>query len=596
MKKLKRILITAFIFAFALAQFESIHAESVEADMTDAKNAETVLADTEELGAQEDTELADRENDGAVLAGAQDVQDPQVAGCKTHEEAVKELTDAMDKKMKDLDEKNDDYTLRINKVEEPKDYQDQTGDPQKHKSHYQLSFTIINKEKSFSDLKLTKLAGLINDLYKEGKIDRIKFTLGKDEGKNLEDELANIDNDEDRKAKINSLIIESLEKTMNIGRGTKLQYVKDRDGGVRLSKKACGDKEAFLWLRIPFRNAIVNEIQGKIEGKDITVNKNARVNWKDGVKIKDSVVDKEGYQKHIDHAKVEDISGRDTKTAGVKNGNIKLRFTDDTEYIVNQNLIVKRDHLDDELDRRQAEDRRQEEERENYRKRNTRQERLRRQEKEDKEAKLEEKTVAKKEMKAKKDYGIVNATALKLVTHKDIPQGQSGEAITEMLRRGVLNGVSSAEFAPKLTVSRAMLAQVLMNISTDKTVGMIELKDLKGDEWYADAITWAVTHGIFKGYPDGSFKAEQKLTREEVASVLYSFLKERGIDMPEIQDFKYEGKDIPAWSKEAVTKLAKLGLVNGKSETNYEATSEFTREELAVALYKIINWVMSQSI
>ena len=596
MKKLKRILIMAFIFAFALSQFESIHAESVEADMTDAKNAETVLADKEELDAQADTELADRENAGAVLAGAQDVQEPQVAGCKTHAEAVEELTDAMDKKMKDLDEKNDDYTLRINKVEEPKDYQDQTGDPQKHKSHYQLSFTIINKEKSFSDLKLTKLAGLINDLYKEGKIDRIKFTLGKDEGKNLEDELANIDNDEDRKAKINSLIIESLEKTMNIGRGTKLQYVKDRDGGVRLSKKACGDKEAFLWLRIPFRNAIVNEIKDKIEGKDITVNKNADVNWRDGVKVKDSVVDKVGYQKHIDNAKVEDISGRDTKTAGVKNGNVKLVFTDYTELTINQNLIVKRDHLDDELDRRQAEQRRQEEERENDRKRNTRRERLKRQEKEDKEAKLEEKTVAKKEMKAKKDYGIVNATALKLVTQQDIPQGQSGEAITEMLRRGVLNGVSSAKFAPKLTVSRAMLAQVLMNISTDKTVGMIELKDLKEGEWYADAITWAVTHGVFKGYPDGSFKAEQKLTRVEVASVLYSFLKERGIDMPEIQDFKYEGKDIPAWSKEAVTKLAKLGLVNGKTSENYEARGEFTREELAVALYKIINWVMSQSI
>lgn len=584
MKKLKRILIMAFVFAFALSQFESIHAESIEADMTDAKNAGAVLAGEE---------LANEENAGAVLAGAQDVQEPQVAGCKTHAEAVEELTEAMDQKMKQLNEKNEDYTLRINKLEEPKDYQDQTGDPQKYKSHYQLSFTIINKEKSFSDLKFTKLAGLINDLYKEGKIDRIKFTLGKNEGRNLKDELDNINDDEERKAKINSLIIDSLEKTMNIGKGTKLQYVKDRDGGVRLSKKACDDKEAYLWLKIPFRNSIAKEIEGKIEGKDITVDKNANVNWKDGVKVKDSVADKSGYQGHIEHAKVKDESNRDTKTAGVKNGNIRLSFTDDTELTINQNLIVKRDHLDDELDRRQAEERRQEEERENDRKRNTRRERLAKEEKEEQEQ--EEKEMKNKEMKAKKDYGIVNATALKLVTQQDIPQGENGEAIKEMLRRGVLNGVSDKEFAPKLTVSRAMLAQVLMNISTDKSVGLIELKDIKGSEWYADAITWAVTHGIFKGYPDGSFKAEQKLTRQEIASVLYSFLKSRGIDMPEVQDFTY-ADNIPAWSKEAVTKLAKLGLVNGKSETNYQAKSEFTREELAVALYKIINWVMSQSI
>lgn len=567
----------AFVFAFALSQFESIHAESVEADMTDAKNAETVLADTqEELDAQ---------------AGAEEVANQ--AGCKTHEEAVKELTKAMDEKMSALNTKTDDYMLRINKVEEPKDYQDTA--PDKYKAHYQLSFTILNKEKTFIELNMNNLAELINDLYKEDKVDRIKFTLKEDEGRMLKDKLANLD-DAQRIVEINALIKKGLEESMKLDETTKLGAMNNHEGGVRLSKKACDNKEAFLWIRVPFRNAIVNEIKDKIEGKDITVNKNDIVDWKNGVKIKDSVSDpNNGYQNSINEAKVTDESARDTKTSGVKNGNIKLRFTDDTELTINQNLIVKRDHLDDELDRRQAEDRRQEEERQNERKRNTRQERLKRQEREDKEAKAEDKTIAKKEIVAKKDYGIVNATALKLVTHKDIPQGQSGEAITEMLRRGVLNGVSSAEFAPKLTVSRAMLAQVLMNISTDKTVGMIELKDIKGDEWYADAITWAVTHGIFKGYPDGSFKAEQKLTREEVASVLYSFLKERGIDMPEVQDFKY-ADNVSAWSKEAVTKLAKLGLVNGKTSENYEARSEFTREELAVALYKIINWVMSQSI
>ncbi len=572
MKKLKRILIMAFIFAFALSQFESIHAESVEADMTDAKNAETVLADTkEELGAQ---------------------AEPQVAGCKTHAEAVEELTEALDKKVSSLNEKNDDYTLRVSKVKEPRDNQNQ--DKGSYDVTYQLSLTVLNKEKKFEEVDMSNLAGIISDLYKENKIDKLRFELRDDKDISLADTLKNR-KEEDYKAAINDILIENMKKAINIPDGEKLGNMTRKSPGVRIAKKTCENKEAYIWISVPVRNAIVNEIQGKIEGKDITVNKNANVTWKDGVKIKDSVADKEGYQKHINHAKVEDISGRDTKTSGVKNGNIKLRFTDDTELTINQNLIVKRDHLDDELDRRQAEQRRQEEERENYRKRNTRQERLKRQEKEDKEAKLEEKTVAKKEMKAKKDYGIVNATALKLVTQQDIPQGQSGEAITEMLRRGVLNGVSSAEFAPKLSITRAMLAQVLMNISTDKTVGMIELKDIKGDEWYADAITWAVTHGIFKGYPDGSFKAEQKLTREEVASVLYSFLKERGIDMPEVQDFTY-ADNISAWSKEAVTKLAKLGLVNGKSETNYEAKSEFTREELAVALYKIINWVMSQSI
>lgn len=325
MNKLKRIISLAFIIAFALSQFEYIKAESVEADMTDAKNAETVLA-SEEV----EKEVVKEE-----------VKAETVAGCKTHEQAVDELTKAMDEKMSKLNEKNDDYILRINKVEEPKDYQDQSLDPAKHKNHYQLSFTIINKEKSFSEIDMTNLAELINDLYKEDKIDRIKFTLNKDEGSNLKDKLANLD-DEQRKVEINALIKHGLTNSMILGEGRKLGTIDNKEGGIRLSKKACDDKEAFIWLRIPFRNAIVNEIKDKIEAKDITVNKNDNVNWKDGVKIKDSVADKQGYQGHIDHATVTDESARDTKTAGEKLGKIKLKFTDDTELTLeNQKLIVK---------------------------------------------------------------------------------------------------------------------------------------------------------------------------------------------------------------------------------------------------------------
>ena len=522
MNKLKRIISLAFIIAFALSQFEYIKAESVEADMTDAKNAETVVA-SEEVEKEE-------------------VKAETVAGCQTHDEAVDELTKAMDEKMSGLNEKNDDYMLRINKVEKPQDYQN----PSEYKPHYQLSFTILNKEKSFSELDMTGLAGLINDLYKEDKIDRLKFTLNKDEGRNLKDELANLD-DEERKAKINALIIDSLEKSMLIGKDRKLGTIDNKEGGIRLSKKACDKKEAFIWLRIPFRNAIVNEIKDKIEAKDITVNKNDNVNWKDGVKIKDSVADKQGYQGHLDHATVTDESARDTKTAGEKLGKIKLKFTDDTELTLeNQKLIVKEDkkaednnkdntkpdnkEKDNTQDNNKKPDTKENEampeRRDNENHRNDRYNKNKKNESNEKNTKLSKNDkVYKKETKIetkvekteeKQDYGILApAQALRLVQHRDLPEGEKGEAIRELIARGVLSGVSDTEFKGKLAINRAMLAQVLMNISKDKSVGLIDYEDIKGDEWYADAMTWALTHGIYKGYPDKTVKATQKITRQE---------------------------------------------------------------------------------
>lgn len=591
MNKLKRIISLAFIIAFALSQFEYIKAESVEADMTDAKNAETVVA-SEEVKKEE-------------------VKEEAVAGCQTHEDAIKELEEALDKKLESINTKNEDYMLRINKVEKPQDYQN----PSEYKPHYQLSFTILNKEKSFSELDMTGLAGLINDLYKEDKIDRLKFTLNKDEGRNLKDELANLD-DEERKAKINALIIDSLEKSMLIGKDRKLGTIDNKEGGIRLSKKACDNKEAFLWLRIPFRNAIVNEIKDKIEAKDITVKKGDDVNWKDGVKIKDGVVDTNGgYQGHIEHATVTDESARDTKTAGEKLGKIKLKFTDDTELTLeNQKLIVKEDKKAEDNNTKPNNkekeempkvkdkdnnryDRYDRNDRYNKDKKNESNEKNTRLSKNDKASKTETKIEEKVEKtEAKQEYGILApAQALRLVQHRDLPDGEKGEAIRELIARGVLSGVSDTEFKGKLAINRAMLAQVLMTISKDKSVGLIDYEDIKGDEWYAEAMTWALTHGIYKGYPDKTLKATQKITRQEFASVIYNFIKEHKINMPKVKDFNYKDQDkIASWALDQVKYMDELGLVNGESQDTYNATSAYTREDLALTIYKIIRFIESK--
>ena len=449
---------------------------------------------------------------------------------------------------------------------------------------------------------MTNLAELINDLYKEDKIDRIKFTLNKDEGSNLKDKLANL-NDEQRKVEINALIKRGLINSMILGEGRKLGTIDNREGGIRLSKKACDDKEAFLWLRIPFRNAIVNEIKDKIEAKDITVNKNADVNWKDGVKIKDGVADPEdGYKKHINNATVTDESKRDTNTAGEKLGKIKLKFTDDTELTLeNQKLIVKEDKKAEE---KELLPQRKDNENNKY-DRYDKNDRYDRNDKYDKKHKTDknpkkDKNIESEEKQEKKqetmDYGILApAQALRLVQHKDLPQGEKGEAIRELIARGILSGVSDTEFKGKLAINRAMLAQVLMTISKDKSVGFIDYLDIKGDERYADAMTWALTHGIYKGYTDKTVKAAQNITRQEFASVIYNFIKEHNINMPKIKNFNYKDQDqIASWALNQVKYLDEIGLVSGASTDNYNAKGTYTREDLALTIYKIIKFIESK--
>lgn len=572
MNKLKRIISLAFIIAFALSQFEYVKAESVEADMTNAKNAETVVA-SEEVAKEE-------------------AKAETVATCKTHDEAVEELTKAMDERMDQLNTKNKDYIVKVAKSKDPKDDQD----PSNYQEHYQLSVTVINEEKTISDLDMTGLAGIINDLYKEGKVDRLKFTTNEKEGKNLNDVLDNISDDEERKAKISKIIKEDLASTLTSAPNTKLVTIKGRSGYMRLSKKACGDKEAFLWLRIPFSNAIVNEMKDKIQAQDITVNKNADVNWKDGVKLKDEYKSKKGYQGYIDNAAVADESNRNTDTAGEKTGKIKLTFSDDSELTLeNQKLIVKealpqiKDNENNKYDRYDKNNRY---DRYNKDKKNESKEKNTKESKNDKVAK-ETKPEEKAKTEEKQDHGIqAPAQALRLVQHTDLPQGEKGEATRELLARGVLSGVSDTKFKGKLAINRAMLAQVLMSISKDKSIGLIDYEDIKGDEWYADAMTWALTHGIYKGYTDKTVKAAQNITRQEFASVIYNFIKEHNINMPKIKNFNYKDQDqIASWALNQVKYLDEIGLVSGENMENYNAKGTYTREDLALTIYKIIKFI-----
>lgn len=594
MNKLKRIISLAFIIAFALSQFEYVKAESVEADMTNAQNAETVVASEEVEKEVEKVEA----------------KEETVATCKTHEQAVDELTQAMDKKMSKLNIKNADYTLRINQVKDPKKYQNQ--DPNSYDVTYQLSVTVINKNKKLDEIDNRNLAGVISELYKEKKIDRIQFELGEDKSISLADTLKNI-KEENYTQAIQDMIIQRFKNLDKFKQFDTLGDMIPRQPGVKLSKGTCDNQNAYIWISIPFKNAIVNEVKDIFEAQDITVNKNAEVNWKDGVKIKDGVADPEdGYKKHINNATVTDESKRDTKTAGVKSGNIRLKFTDDTELTLeNQKLIVKEDKKAEENNKEKEQippikdkennkfdryDRYDRNDKNNKNDKHDRNDKKDKKHKTDKNPKKDTNIESEEKQEKKQetmDYGILApAQALRLVQHKDLPQGEKGEATRELIARGILSGVSDTEFKGKLAINRAMLAQVLMTISKDKSVGFVDYLDIKGDEWYADAMTWALTHGIYKGYTDKTVKAAQNITRQEFASVIYNFIKEHNINMPKIKNFNYKDQDqIASWALNQVKYLDEIGLVSGASTDNYNAKGTYTREELALTIYKIIKFI-----
>ncbi len=109
--------------------------------------------------------------------------------------------------------------------------------------------------------------------------------------------------------------------------------------------------------------------------------------------------------------------------------------------------------------------------------------------------------------------------------------------LNEVYRIGLMNGVSENIFAPSGTVTRAMVVTVLYRMAqkTDSVSDMANasngvisgkvFSDVDADSWYAEAVAWGVKAGIVNGISDISFAPDRAITRQEMAALVYRFVK-----------------------------------------------------------------------
>ena len=94
---------------------------------------------------------------------------------------------------------------------------------------------------------------------------------------------------------------------------------------------------------------------------------------------------------------------------------------------------------------------------------------------------------------------------------------------------GLMNGVGEGLFAPNATLDRATLATVLYREAGEPAAkGTASFTDIAEGQWYTDAVNWAAEQGVVNGYPDGTFRPEAPITRQEMATMLYRYWKLRG--------------------------------------------------------------------
>lgn len=94
-------------------------------------------------------------------------------------------------------------------------------------------------------------------------------------------------------------------------------------------------------------------------------------------------------------------------------------------------------------------------------------------------------------------------------------------AVLWAVENGITTGVSADRFAPGATVSRAQTVTFLYRANGSPVASGASFGDVAADEYYANAVAWAVQNGITTGTGNGKFSPSAPCTRGQIVTFLY---------------------------------------------------------------------------
>ena len=162
------------------------------------------------------------------------------------------------------------------------------------------------------------------------------------------------------------------------------------------------------------------------------------------------------------------------------------------------------------------------------------------------------------------------------------------DAVRFVYERGLFEGVSSNEFAPTASMTRAMFVTVLWRLEGMPVVNYaMQFNDVEENTWYTDAIRWAAAQGIVEGYGDGIYGTNDPVTVEQAAVIMARYAQYAGTYIAGDTDLSAfaDHADVADWAAEAVQWSVAHGIYLGEAG-KLQPTMEAPRSLAAEWMYE----------
>ena len=163
------------------------------------------------------------------------------------------------------------------------------------------------------------------------------------------------------------------------------------------------------------------------------------------------------------------------------------------------------------------------------------------------------------------------------------------EAVQYVYEAGLMQGTTGTAFSPHRTTSRGQIAAILHRLEGSPRAGTPPFTDVALDSYCAGAVAWAEEQGIVLGFDDGTFRPEGRITRQQLAAILFRYLEYRGADTAGRADLSRfsDSAAVADYARESLAWAVSAGLVQGRADGTLDPEGSATRAQTAVILQRL---------
>jgi hypothetical protein len=176
------------------------------------------------------------------------------------------------------------------------------------------------------------------------------------------------------------------------------------------------------------------------------------------------------------------------------------------------------------------------------------------------------------------------------LTFSDASGHWAQTAINDMGSRMVVSGNGQGLFNPNANITRAEFASIVVQgLGLKPAYELGKFSDIAANAWYSGAVSTAHAYGLIAGYPDGSFRPSEQITREQAMTIIAKAMKLTGLkDKLTQQDLAAalaaytDSSKVAGWAAAGVADCVQAEIIKGRSGATLAPKANLTRAEMAV--------------